>query len=263
MPTALSQNKPALARLSEDFPKIRNFTTTAQLDEVVNYMVTILNIKVSNDAEIRELNKQMVMILQLLRNKFGSLTAEEVKEAFQMYVAHEFDIKVFRLLDCVAVGEVLNAYTNYRNERLRAYNEKKTAEAQKQPEPTPEEILAMLKDGANRMYLEYKETKLVSDPSEYMFNFLYEQGKLPLNDKLQNNKYYTAFYQKAKKVARVEHSKIKGATQFDRDTLKAELDEILKGKSNKIIILAKKMALEDFFKKQLTKKAELIFPKNE
>lgn len=258
-----SQNKPTLARLSEDFPKIRNFTSTAQLDDVVNYMVTILNIKVSNDAEIRELNKQMVMILQLLRNKFGSLTAEEVKEAFQMYVAHEFDIKVFRLLDCVAVGEVLNAYTNYRNERLRAYNEKKTAEAQKQPDPTPEEILAMLKDGANRMYLEYKETKLVSDPSEYMFNFLYEQGKLPLNDKLQNNKYYTAFYQKAKKVARVEHAKIKGATQFDRDTLKVELDEILKGKSNKIIILAKKMALEDFFKKQLTKKAELIFPKNE
>lgn len=54
------------------------------------------------------------------------MTVPEIKEAFKMYVAKEFeDVKVFRVLDCVAVGEVLNAFREYRNESLRVYDNKK------------------------------------------------------------------------------------------------------------------------------------------
>ena len=68
----------------------------------------------------------MLFILDFIKDKFGDLTAEEIKQAFKMYVAKEFpDIKVFRILDSIVVGDVLNAFREYRNESLRTYSQKK------------------------------------------------------------------------------------------------------------------------------------------
>lgn len=88
----------------------------------------MMNIKVSNDTEKKDLQIQMLVVMDFIKSKFGNLTIPEIKEAFKMYVAREFpEIKVFRILDCVSVGEVLDAYKSFRNESLRVYSQKKTA----------------------------------------------------------------------------------------------------------------------------------------
>lgn len=95
-------------------------------DALLNYILTLLNIKASNDDEHKDLSIQMLVVLDFVKDKFGDLTAEEIKQAFKMYVAKEFpQIKVFRILDSIVVGEVLNAYREYRNEALRTYSHKK------------------------------------------------------------------------------------------------------------------------------------------
>ncbi|MBC7749572.1 MAG: hypothetical protein H7Z76_13530 [Methylotenera sp.] len=135
----LMKSKPNLAVLNEDFPKLKNVVSKEETNNLMNYILAILNIKVSSPEEKTELNNQMIVIHDFLKTKFGHLTIPEIKEAFKMYVAKEFqDIKVFRLLDCISVGEVLTAYINFRNDSLRVYDDKKRlllAEA----EPTSEE----------------------------------------------------------------------------------------------------------------------------
>jgi hypothetical protein len=128
-------SRPTLAILNEDHPKVKNIESKQETNELLNFLITILNIKVSSKEEELQLDKQMILIFDLIKTKFGNLTIPEIKEAFKMYVAKEFaDVKVFRLLDCVSVGEVLTAYIDFRNESLRVYDSKKRALIEAPPE---------------------------------------------------------------------------------------------------------------------------------
>ena len=119
-------SRPSLAVLNEDFPKVKNVESKQEINGLINFLVTVLNIKISNDDDKNHLDRQMILILDLIKTKFGSLTIPEIQEAFKMFVAREFpEIKVFRVLDCVVVGEVLNAFKEFRNESLRTYDQKK------------------------------------------------------------------------------------------------------------------------------------------
>ena len=117
--------RPNLAVLNEDFPKVKN-TDAREVSGLINYIIGVLNIKTFDDAdEIKKMNVQMLLVGDLIRSKFGNLTIPEIKEAFKMYVSKELDLKVFRMLDCIAVGEVLTAYTDFRNQILQVYESKK------------------------------------------------------------------------------------------------------------------------------------------
>lgn len=85
-----------------------------------------MNLKISSDDEFTDLGIQMIVAMDFIKSEFGQLTIEEIKEAFKMYVARKFqDIKVFRILDAVSIGEVLNAYIEFRNRALIPYERKK------------------------------------------------------------------------------------------------------------------------------------------
>lgn len=117
--------RPNLAVLNEDFPKVKN-TDAREVSGLINFIIGILNIKTFDDPdEIKKMNVQMLLVGDLIRTKFGNLTIPEIKEAFKMYVSKELELKVFRMLDCIAVGEVLTAYTDFRNEILKVYEAKK------------------------------------------------------------------------------------------------------------------------------------------
>lgn len=119
-------SRPTLAILNEDYPKVRNIESKQEINELLNFLITILNIKSSSDDEQQHLDKQMILIFDLIKTKFGSLTVPEIKEAFKMYVSKEFsEIKVFRMLDCIVVGEILRAFVDFRNESLKVYDDKK------------------------------------------------------------------------------------------------------------------------------------------
>lgn len=117
--------RPNLAILNEDFPKVKK-TDAREISVLINFIIGVLNIKTFDDEnEIKKMNIQMLLVGDLIRTKFGSLTVPEIKEAFKMYVAKELDLKVFRMLDCISVGEVLTAYIDFRNQILQVYEAKK------------------------------------------------------------------------------------------------------------------------------------------
>ena len=128
-PTSLALiglSRPTLAILNEDFPKVKNIESKQEINSLLNFLITILNIKISSEEEKLQLDKQMILIFDLIKTKFGSLTVPEIKEAFKMFVAKEFpELKVFRMLDCIVVAEILTAFVDYRNDSLKVYESQK------------------------------------------------------------------------------------------------------------------------------------------
>jgi len=255
-----SLTKPQLAVLNEDYPKIKSIQTVSEVDNMMNFMISILNIKVSNEEEQSELENQMIMVLDLIRTKFGNLTIPEVREAFKMYVAREFEIKVFRLLDCVSVGEILTEYTNFRNESLRVYTDKKIKAQHKLPEITDSEKEEILKKGVNRVFKEYLETCETQDNTEYIFDYLIETGFIKNNNNPKVVEYYQSKLAEARESVKNELQNLMiSDDEIVRKKAKSEFEEFKKDDVPKTIIRAKKIVLIDFFEKQKSESKTEIF----
>lgn len=178
-----------MAILSEDYPKLREIHNNSETDALINYLLTILNIKVSNENEAKDLQIQMLVVSDFLKSKFGFLTVEEIKEAFKMFVAREFpEIKVFRILDCVAIGEVLQSYTNFRNESLRTYIDKKQVLLSAPPPKTDEEKKQIRLRFIEMLYEEIKKDKF-SDSAWLLYDELYNSGKIKITDEEKKELY--------------------------------------------------------------------------
>jgi len=176
----LESSKPTLAKLSEDFPKVRNVMVAAEIEDLMNYLIRILNIKTASKEEQDNLDFQMPLILDFIKSKFGTLTIPEIKEAFKMYVAKEFpELKVFRMLDCVSVGEILNQYTNFRNESLRVYDHKKQQIQNRLPERTESQKAADFENLLKIVFNDLTEKGFSSD-AWLLFSKLEDSGKLAM-----------------------------------------------------------------------------------
>lgn len=187
-------SRPTLAILNEDYPKVKNIESKQEINALLNFLITILNIKSSSDEEQQQLDKQMILIFDLIKTKFGTLTVPEIKEAFKMYVSKEFaEIKVFRMLDCVVVGEILRAFIDFRNESLKVYDDKKR-NLLNQPKAMSEEQKQQLRnDFIKSTFVEIKVNRFSS--SAWL---LFDDIKSRLNTsitvkkrlyKMQNKKY--------------------------------------------------------------------------
>lgn len=177
------QSRPLLATLNEDFKKLKDIINVEETDSLINYLLTILNIKVSNEQDAKDLQIQMLVVSDFLKSKFGNLTIPEIKEAFKMFVAREFShIKVFRILDCVSIGEVLQAYTEFRNESLRMYSQKKQNLLSATPKLTPEQKKETREKFIIILYEELKTEKFSYD-AWVLYSDLESAGKIkPTND---------------------------------------------------------------------------------
>lgn len=182
-------SKPLLAKINEDYPKLKDIQNSHDFDGLINYLVTILNIKCSNQDEENDLKIQMIVVSDFLKSKFGSLTIEEIKEAFKMYAAREFSkIKVFRLLDCISIGEVLQAYTDYRNDTLRSYNSQKQILLNVMPEKTAEEKKEIRLKFIQLLYDEIKIDKF-SNNAWLLYDEFYASGKIKISENQKKELY--------------------------------------------------------------------------
>lgn len=197
------QSRPSLAVLNEDFPRLRNIQDVKEIDSLINYLITILNIKVSSQEEADDLKIQMLVVSDFLKTKFGHLTIPEIKEAFKMYVAREFpNIKVFRILDCPSIGEVLQAYTDFRAEALRKYSQQKTALLQAPSGPTEEDKKKIRNKLVDIIFEDLKKQGH-SNEAHFLYDELYDSGKIKVTD-IEKKILYQKELQKYSSEQRIE-----------------------------------------------------------
>lgn len=196
----------------------------------------------------------MVMVYDLIKTKFGHLTFEEIREAMKMYVTNSFsDIKVFRLLDCVAIGEILTAYVDFRNEATFIYRDKKSKLLAQTTDLTKDEKDSIVWGGVNRIFKEYKETNVIDEPNEYIFDFLAEKGLIKLASEstpLLDAYYKQKIYQAKKDLLR-ENRPLQATNKSDVIDLENITKHIKDGTSPKIFIRAKHLVLKDYFDKNI------------
>lgn len=222
-------------------------------------MVNILNIKCADEEEENELSIQMGIVADLIATQFKNITIPEIQEALKMYVAKKFEIKVFRLLDCIAIGEILNAYIDYRNEQTKVYLNKRNIILSTPKELTPEEKEQMVIDGVNRAFDEFREIGTVEGITEYIFDFLVEKGKIKTKGSESLVKYYEQKLSEAKEQLKKENEKTEAKTPAEKKSLTIDLERIVSGISGKILIRAKRNILLEYFKKQVELKIYTIF----
>jgi hypothetical protein len=258
----LESSKPTLAKLNEDFPKIKKVEDASQLSSLLDFLVRILNIRINTPDDQQTLDFQMPLVLDLIRTKFGYLTIPEVQEAFKMYVAKEFTaIKVFRMLDCIAVGEVLNAFTEYRSDRLRAYTQKKQiAQLAAKNEISESQKEQITIDAINARFEHFKETKLVEQPCFWIFDFLVEKGliKLPADNTPKINAYFLDKRKQAQKIVIKQLKTVPTSSKNERNQIKIDIEKVLNLESVKLQITIKQLVIADYFEKQQQLNAEKI-----
>ena len=263
------QSRPLLAVLNEDSEKIRYVKDSREFDSLINYLITLLNLKASSKEEIEDLNIQMVVIEDFIKTKFDDLTIPEVKEAFKMYLAKEFEnIKVFRLLDCVVVGEILNAYKNFRNESLKIYDakKKKLLIEQNENKMSTEEINQKMNEAVNQRYETFKAIKDIDEPIEGIFKHLIEMGKLKMPS--LNTPKLQIYYNSKIELARTQILKEYQSTASEQKDVRTKIKGIIEAITNnthndeakvKIEIRAKKLVLIDYFENEIKKGTDKIF----
>jgi hypothetical protein len=252
------QSRPLLAVINEDYPKIRLVTDNSEQDGLINYLITLLNIKVSNELEKQDLQVQMLVILDFIKSKFGFLTIPEIREAFKMYAAKDFGHKdIFRQLDTIVVSDVLNKFMTFRADNLRKYNQDKQALIQnKSMEISEQEKNQIMIDAVNKKYSEYLNTNEVEEPFNHVFKELVEIGKIkmPTTETPKIAEYYQKKLTDAHAKILREYGLKKSVDAIERNKNKAIINALINNTENqdakaKIEIRAKKLVLIDYFNK--------------
>lgn len=243
-------SRPTLAKLNEDYPKVRDVINASEIEDLMNFLIRILNIKVSNKEEQDNLDFQMPLILDFIKTKFGTLTIPEIKEAFKMFVAKEFpELKVFRMLDCIAVGEVLSAFVNFRNDNLRVYADKKR-NAILLPQISESEKVNILKKATQNRYEEFLKKDFIADKHDHIFDFLVEQKKIIVSDSPKNNEWFALRLSIAKKILLENLTSKKAISKDDLQEIKRTVSNIETNNSNLVLVKAKEIILKEYFQKQ-------------
>lgn len=150
-------------------------------EDTINFMVEILNLKVTDQEEADHLNRQMIMVADLISTRFSPLTIPEIKEAFKMYVANQLGVKVFRLLDCIAIGEILTAYINYSKEANAVFIEQRKKAIQLAQE-TPESEKLRIREAFEKMIYDEIQEFYFSDNAWEFYLPLEASGKIVISD---------------------------------------------------------------------------------
>lgn len=195
-------------------------------------MLDILNIKVLDEEEQNHIDRQMVLIADIIGYQFSNLTPAEIKEAFKLYVSKKFaDVKVFRLIDCVAVGEILNAYIEYRNQTVEPFLLKRQSLLNAPIEKSEDEKKQIFNDFVKMVYDEVLE-KGYCEEAWYLFK------KLEYNKKIEiSNEEKTELYKKELAIyVPAERQRIIKQNPLNGKHLVREFEKTYEGKKRPVYV---------------------------
>lgn len=198
-------------------------------------------------------------ILNAIFNHYSDLTLEEIYKAFELerYGLYEAKTEHFQLFNADYVTTILKKYRALKGRLKSEHNI--LPSSQKPNELSQEEKEKMVEDAVNRVFVELKETKDIDGPTEYIFDFLVKKGKIKTKGSTALVEYYSEKLSEAKEQLRKEKLALDPKSPAEKKEKKIDLERIVSGQSNKILIRAKKNILIEYFIKQIQLNQETIF----
>src|SRR5690606_37600139 len=162
-----------------------------------------------------------------------------VKQAFKMYAAKEFpELKTFRILDCISLGEELNAYVERRNQNIHVYNQNLLANKQNSTSlnASNEQKARLRKEHLLMIFESLKSNK--TDYSAFIY-FKENQNKIRMTNEQKEDLYnYEALkYKKELELDALESNfKKSSLTEFIRQSDEGKRNSIVQNRCRAVVV---------------------------
>jgi len=239
----LIYKKPLLAVLEQE-KKLRDYNEQERLFACKNIItVLLLDLGVGSKSD----PQQHLRAIQHLFENCGKYSVNEIKKAFSLAITGKLDIELFQQINILVIGKVLRAFDVYKIEKLKVYRLKKSSE-NKNPPMSEDEVKAYTKIAAKKQLDYFIENREIDESRIYVYDIFDKLGLMPIDIEYKNSVKKDAI-----KILKSEYL-IKQKTASSIDEFK-EIKKILKGleigKVKGIKNKCKKLALEDFLRKEL------------
>lgn len=200
-------------------------------------------------------------ITNLVFSYYSDLTIEEIFKAFELERFGEYPERSehYQFFNSEYVSAVLKKYKVWKQNTKIQHNISRSESVASLPEISESQKNEIIVNGIIRVFNDYKETKIVSEPCNHIFDELLSRGiiKGSTNEKLKA--YYDEKVEQAKKELEKELSTdLHTKNYIQRQSLKREIENLIKGNENgKVIARTKKNVLGEFFEKLISENTQI------
>lgn len=167
-----------------------------------------------------------------------TLSIEEIKRAFSMYVAGRFPLEPRdNYLTVIHFSKVVNCY-------VQEMNKKNKFKEQESENKSHEEIEFIMIEATDRIEKEYKANKEITGTYTHVYDYLFAKGLLPQH----TNKFKSGILVKAKAIAKSDAMTKAGSDFNFHQQLKTTLQDIDNNEHDSIKTISKRLVLEEYFK---------------
>ena len=241
-----------------DFKKIRDRRTEPNITTFLS--VTWLKICMLCGIKQNQSSEVWQDITNLVFSYYSDLTVEEIFKAFELERFGEYPERTehYQFFNSEYVSAVLKKYKVWKQTTKIQHNITKSESVAELPDITTSQKEEILINGIIRVFNEYKQSKILPEPNTHIFDELLSRGLILGANNPKLEKYYADKMEEAKLELKKELEADKSTAGFiQRKTIAREIEQILQGRSNRIIVKTKKIVLKDYFDKLINEGIEI------
>lgn len=239
-----------------EFTKIREAAHQPNFKSNVGIVFTKLSAMAGIKSEMDFETK--VDLLKFVKTQCNELSLEEIYKAFELERFHVYKEKTehFGLFNTDYVASVLSKYKSWKQETKIQHNISSGSILQL-PELSDSEKQNITIDGIVRVFNEFRDTEILSEPNAWIFDYLYRITLIRSASTPGEQFYYQKKYSQAQKEVE-EELKIKPVkSTTESKNLKNEIEKVIQGNSSKILLRCKKIILAEYFKNLISKEINI------
>ncbi len=241
-----------------EFKKIRDRRTEPNITTFLG--VTWLKICMLCGIKQNQSSEVWQDITNLIFSYYSDLTVEEIFKAFELERFGEYPERTehYQFFNSEYVSAVLKKYKVWKNNTKIQHNITKPENVALLPSISDSQKEEILIKGIVRVFSEYKQTKILPEPNTHIFDELLSRGLILGANTPKLEKYYADKMEEAKLELKKELEAEKSTANFiQRKTIAREIEQILQGGSNRIIVKTKKIVLKEYFDKLIEQGIEI------
>lgn len=241
-----------------EFKKIRDRRTEPNITTFLG--VTWLKICMLCGIKQNQSSEVWQDITNLIFSYYSDLTVEEIFKAFELERFGEYPERTehYQFFNSEYVSAVLKKYKVWKNNTKIQHNITKPENVALLPSISDSQKEEILIKGIVRVFSEYKQTKILPEPNTHIFDELLNRGLILGANTPKLEKYYADKMEEAKQELKKELEADKSTANFiQRKTIAREIEQILQGGSNRIIVKTKKIVLKEYFDKLIEQGIEI------
>lgn len=241
-----------------NFVKIKERQYQPNFNQLVGVMITKIAVLAGIKNEIDYANKSD--LLRFVKTRCNSITLEEFYKAFEMERFGMYDTKTdhFQLFNAEYCASIINKYLKWKRTSQIEHNLSNT-DVKSLPDVTDSQKKGIMNNALIRVFNEFKQSKTLPQPCNYIFDELVERGmiKLGVTDKL------VAYYEKTTRIARsqllreLEAQKRVSRDKAESNSLKEQIEKITKGSTESVYGRVKKIVLTQYFTKLVLQEVDI------